>query len=59
MAVLNEGKGSNNEYAIFLESSLAMKRDIKFYVYLKRVTAGKWLYIDAMKQKEGEVFKYM
>ena len=27
MAVLNEGKGSKNEYAIFLESSLAMKRD--------------------------------
>lgn len=41
MAVLNEGKGSNNEYAVFLESSLAVKRDIKFYVYLKRVIAGK------------------
>lgn len=59
MAVLNKGKESNNEYAVFLERSLAVKRDIKFYVYLKRVTAGKRLYIEAMKQKEGEVLKYM
>ena len=59
MAVLNKGKESNNGYAVFPKRSLAVKRDIKFYVYLKRVTAGKQLYIEAMKQKEGEVLKYM
>lgn len=59
MAVVNEDEERDSEYAVFLERSLAVKRDINYYVCLKRVITGKWLYIDAKNQKEGEVLKYM
>lgn len=41
MAVVNEDEERDSEYAVFLERSLAMKRDINYYVCLKRVITGK------------------
>lgn len=41
MAVVNEDEERDSEYAVFLERSLVVKRDINYYVCLKRVITGK------------------